>query len=531
MPVLYRKYRPQTFVEVVGQKSIIQTLQNQVAAGAPAHAYLFVGSRGVGKTSVARILAKAVNCEERTKGQGLSAKLSDACGECNICTSIQKGNFMDLIEIDAASNTGVDNVRDLIEHVRFAPALAKHKVIIIDEVHMLSKGAFNALLKTLEEPPAHAIFILATTEPSKVPPTIISRTQRFDFTRLKLEEVEKHLADISNRENLEVSIEALKAIAQLSEGGLRDALSLLDKVSTLGNKPSLDAVFQLLGVTDTQYSEELLGYITNAKVAEIPVFLEILLEKGIDFVSFNRDFLEYLRKILVLKITGAKAGAQLTESHLTKAGNFAESLSESSLIYLIRLFLRSLKEQSFSPAPDLPILVAAAEAALGSKNQQPTKNENLVFTTPKRVYIAPVVNSTQVEKEREQKNSEQSDINLEKINANPKNLLSLEEISARWEQVLEKLKNKNGPLAHLLKFSPIDSVVGPKIIVKVKYKFHKQNLEHPKNLDLIGKILVEIYGEQLIVEAQVVVPEKEGKPDFEINVAKALKVFGGELAE
>src|SRR6266404_4417483 len=201
MAVLYRKFRPQTFAQVVGQKPIIKTLTNQVKIGSVAHAYLFTGSRGEGKTSVARILAKAVNCKRANQRISESAnQLGDACGECDVCKAIEAGNFIDLVEVDAASNTGVDNIRDLIEHVRFSPSLGKYKVFIIDEVHMLSKGAFNALLKTLEEPPKHAIFILATTEINKVPATIVSRTQRFDFKALTSADLEKHLQYVAKEE-------------------------------------------------------------------------------------------------------------------------------------------------------------------------------------------------------------------------------------------------------------------------------------------------------------------------------------------
>ena len=209
---------------------------------------------------------------------------------------------MDLVEIDAASNTGVDNVRELIEQVKFSPSSGEYKVFIIDEVHMLSKGAFNALLKTLEEPPKHAIFISATTEVGKVPATIISRTQRFDFKRLSLLEVENHILQVMEKEAIKLPTGAVKLIALHSEGGLRDALSLLDKVLTLGAEPEMADVLQLIGITDTAYLEKLLELIVLNKAKEIPEFLEQLLEKGVDFSVFNKDFLEYLRKILVIKI-------------------------------------------------------------------------------------------------------------------------------------------------------------------------------------------------------------------------------------
>src|SRR3989344_2970182 len=509
MAVLYRKYRPQTFAEVVGQKSIIKTLQNQISGGTISHAYLFVGSRGVGKTSVARIFAKAVNCKKSEIRNPKSKTMTgDACGECDVCQAIQNGNFIDLIEIDAASNTGVDNVRELIEHVRFSPGVGKYKVFIVDEVHMLSKGAFNALLKTLEEPPKHAIFILATTEIGKVPATIISRTQRFDFKRYALDEIENHLSEISAKENIKLPKEALRLIAEHSQGGLRDSLSLLDKIFTLGSEPVLEEVLQLIGVTDIALSEKLLGFIAENRAGEIPGFMYGLLEKGVDFVVFNRDFLEYLRKILVIKITG-QGGITLSEAYLDKAKDIAAVLSENEIIHIMRLFLRSLKEQTSAPSADLPVLLASVEAAArknaGSLNQNNT--------------VAP----SQVKPSAPPPKIEISDSTAKALDNPPAQAMATEDfpptvagillpdIVATRSQAIEKLKDINGPLAHLLKSSPVERIDGARIIVSVRYKFHKQSLEHSKNQETISGILKEIYGYNLGIGAEVAMhlePEK-----------------------
>lgn len=533
MPVLYRKYRPQAFSEVVGQVSIVKTLQNQVSSGQVAHAYLFVGSRGVGKTSVARILAKAVNCVERTKNQEPRTKSEDgdACGECEVCKAIQNGNYIDLIEIDAASNTGVDNVRELIEHVRFAPSLGQYKVFIIDEVHMLSKGAFNALLKTLEEPPGHAIFILATTEVGKVPATIISRTQRFDFKRLSAGEIEKHLFDIIDKEKMELPPAAVKLVAEHSAGGLRDALSLLDKIFTLGDKPLLDDVLQLIGITDTAFLEKLLGLIAESKAWEIPGFLDTLLEKGADFVVFNRDFLEYLRKVLVLKIIGAaQHQTSLSENHLARAKEFTQGLSENEIILIMRLFLRSLKEQQSAPSPDLPILLASVEAAL-RKGGNSSSNHQAAAEKP-AAKAAPTSAPPKVEVSDSTIKSTNSQEPQPSINNDPPVAIEIsqEEVAAKWAQVIEKLKNINGPLTHLLKSSPLERVDGARIIVSVKYKFHKQNLEHPKNQESVSKILKEIYGQSLAIGGEVSSHQEPEKAPAG-GLTDALKVFGGELIE
>ncbi|EKE18522.1 MAG: hypothetical protein ACD_9C00308G0001, partial [uncultured bacterium] len=245
---LYRKYRPLTFSDVIGQGHIVQTLSNAILNNRVGHAYLFTGPRGTGKTTMARIFARAVNCQ--------NPKGADPCLECDVCKNITQGMSLDIFEIDAASNTGVDNIRELRENVKFPPSQAKFKVYIIDEVHMLSTGAFNALLKTLEEPPAHVIFILATTEIHKVPETIISRCQRYDFTRLSLEHIIEKLSTIAKNENVSIEKNALEMIAIASEGGMRDAESLLSQVMALEDKKiTAKEVEEILGTTQRQSLE------------------------------------------------------------------------------------------------------------------------------------------------------------------------------------------------------------------------------------------------------------------------------------
>nr|MDQ3018408.1 DNA polymerase III subunit gamma/tau [bacterium] len=295
MAVLYQKYRPQRFAEVVGQDGIVRTLRNAARNNQLAHAYLFTGSRGIGKTTLARLIAKAANCQNLDDG--------DPCGTCNPCLAITAGNFLDVVEIDAASHTGVDNVRELIEHVQFKPSHGRMKVFIVDEVHMLSKAAFNALLKTLEEPPSHAMFILATTDIEKVPDTIISRTQRFDYRKISNEHMLAALKKIAEAEQLQLPDGTLKLVIANAEGGMRDALSLLDTVASLGGTITIEDVRMLLGLTSTAVVEELVGYIELHNAAKIPEFIEAQTVVGSDFVVFNRHVLEYLRQMLVAKIT------------------------------------------------------------------------------------------------------------------------------------------------------------------------------------------------------------------------------------
>jgi DNA polymerase III subunit gamma/tau len=509
MAVLYRKYRPQTFADVLNQKSIIQTLKNQVKSGGFAHAYLFTGSRGVGKTSVARILAKAVNCANLKDG--------DACGSCNVCKQIENGQFLDLAEIDAASNTGVDNIRELIEHVKFSPSGGKYKVFIIDEVHMLSKGAFNALLKTLEEPPRHAIFILATTEINKVPATIISRTQRFDFKALTPADLLPHLEKICAEENFKISKEVLELIAQNAEGSARDALSLLDKVMTLGENPGVEDSQQLLGITDIAVCENLLELISLGKAGELPDFFTGLAEKGADYTILNRDFLEYLRKVLVFKVTDGGRDFNLAGNHAAKIKELAGRFSLNELIFVIRLFLKSYKDLSGAPAAEIPMLLAALEAGLKKTAVAMPLEKARVFTADDRKTENPI--------QKPQPQIQESII-IEEAGE----VMTLPEVRIVWPKVVEKINAVNCPLASLLRNGELLDVLGSKIILSVKFLFNKQNLEHPKNFSLICSVFEQVTGKRMSVSAQVVKPEIP-QTDPSVALSQALQVFGGELID
>ena len=288
---LYRQWRPQDFDALVGQKAVKTTLKNALASGKIAHAYLFSGPRGTGKTSMARILAKALNCE-----QGPTA---EPCGQCGNCQRIVQGTSLDVIEIDAASNTSVDNIRDLREQVAFTPAESRYKVYIIDEVHMLSTGAFNALLKTLEEPPAHAVFILATTDPQKVPATIQSRCQRFEFRRVTVDEIAEHLAMVAAGSGIEADADALRLIAIQAEGGMRDALSLLDQCGVMAKRVTVSTVREVLGIVGREALHELTGAIGRRQLPQALATLNLLLEQGKDVKQVLTELIEYLRALVL----------------------------------------------------------------------------------------------------------------------------------------------------------------------------------------------------------------------------------------
>jgi DNA polymerase-3 subunit gamma/tau len=354
--VLYRKWRPQRFADVVGQDAVTQTLSQAVAHGRLAHAYLFSGPRGTGKTSTARVLAKAVNCLGRIEGTG------DPDGTCNICVAIEQASFVDLIEVDAASNRGIDEIRDLRDKVHFAPGQGVYKVYIIDEVHMLTDAAFNAFLKTLEEPPPHAIFILATTEPHRLPATIISRCQRFDFRRISIADVVGRLAQICEAEGVEAPPEVLRSVARAAGGSLRDATNLLDQlVTSYGNKLEPGAVRSLLGMAGEDRAVTLVKHLLSGNTAQALTLINALASEGLDLRPLHRMTVDFLRAVLLMK-TGVKDPMDLAKEVSQELSFMAQSVSLERVLRALKLFGQvSLKYDQPSP---LPLELATVELNL-----------------------------------------------------------------------------------------------------------------------------------------------------------------------
>ena len=369
--VFYRKWRPKSLGEVVGQDAITKTLRQAVAQGRIAHAYLFCGTRGTGKTSTARILAKAINC--------LSPRDGEPDNECHICVSINEARSLDLIEIDAASNRGIDDIRELSDKVRFSPNESRYKIYIIDEVHMLTEPAFNALLKTLEEPPAHAVFILATTEAHKVPLTIISRCQRYDFRRIPIERMVAKLADISAHEGIEVSDDALHLVARIANGGLRDAENLLEQVVvSYGSPISEDDVRQLLGLGGDEMALELVGHIIGKSVKGGIATVNGASEQGTDLRQLLRGTLEYLRALLLIK-TGAGASFGYSDEIMGRLNGLAADAPMEQLVRALKVFAGvSMRRDT---ASTLPLELAMVESA--------TEPEPVVVAAAPPAYSAP----------------------------------------------------------------------------------------------------------------------------------------------
>ena len=350
---LYRKFRPDSFASVKGQDHIVKTLKNQIMADRIGHAYLFCGTRGTGKTSVAKILAKAVNCEHPVDG--------NPCGECETCKAIAAGTSMNVIEIDAASNNGVDNIREIREEVAYSPTTGKYKVYIIDEVHMLSIGAFNALLKTLEEPPSYVIFILATTEAHKIPITILSRCQRYDFKRISINTISSRLMELMEKENVEVEERAIRYIANKADGSMRDALSLLDQCIAfyLGQKLTYDHVLDVLGAVDTEVFSRFLREILKNDVAQVMKHLEELVMQGRELGQFVSDFTWYLRNLLLLKSSEElEEVLDVSSDNLVLLKEEAGMVREDTLIRFIRVFSELSGQMKFSGSKRVLLEVA-----------------------------------------------------------------------------------------------------------------------------------------------------------------------------
>jgi len=362
--VLYRKYRPQTFAEITGQEHVVQTVTNAISSAVISHGYIFSGPRGSGKTTIARLLAKSANCRDRKEGQ------SEPCNKCSSCLEIMEGRSLDFIEIDAASHRGIDEIRELRDSVKFAPVKEKYKVFVIDECHMLTREAVNALLKTLEEPPSHVIFILATTEIHKMIPTIISRCQRFDFRKLTLAEITNRLDFISRKENVKFENSALELIALNSGGSVRDAESLLDQVlafaGDLGKngEVKIKDIKDLLGIADMEITGKFVDLLCEKNASGALKFLQEIFEKGYDPQEFAKTLIRYLRQTLILKISLDSANpvlVGLAKEDMERMKKQAEKLSQKEIQIALSLFLDAENKTKYSSIPQLPLELAAVD--------------------------------------------------------------------------------------------------------------------------------------------------------------------------
>ena len=378
---LYRKYRPRTFEDVRGRDVIVRTLKNQIIHERIAHSYLFCGTRGTGKTTIAKIFAKAVNCEDPRDGS--------PCGECPSCRAIGADASLNVVEMDAASNNGVDDIRNIIDQVAYSPTQGKYRVYIIDEVHMLSTAAFNALLKTLEEPPSYAIFILATTEPNKLPVTILSRCQRYDFGRLSTETIEGRLKEVADAEALRVEDKALRYIASAADGSMRDGLSLLDQCNAFnyGNEIlTYDKTLEILGAVDTRVFSKLYGHIHEGQVADALKVLDDVLMQGREMMQFVADYLWYLRNLMLLRASeSTKDALDISADNLAQMIEDARKSEMSEIMRGIRIFSALVEQIRYSANRRILTEMAIIRAARGKMGGAEEGAEDQLDTLRNRI--------------------------------------------------------------------------------------------------------------------------------------------------
>jgi len=519
---LYRKYRPATFSELIGQKHVVQTLKNAVKTGRIGQAYLFAGPRGTGKTSIARIFAKTINCT--------SLKNGEPCLKCDSCKNILDKRALDIIEIDAASNTGVDNIRELRETVKLPPSSLKYKVYIIDEVHMLSGGAFNALLKTLEEPPANVVFILATTEVHKIPETILSRVQRFDFTRLTIEEIINRLEEIAKLEKVKVDREALEIIASSSEGGMRNAESLLGQIIALEDKKiTAKEVEFILGTVSEKFTAEFIDLVIQKKYAEVFAKIGELREMGIDFKNFSKSLLTYLRQMLVLKINpdlGQKLSYEITKERLGQIKSQIASVETDEILNFINILQENTEKFKSSPIPQLFLEVSIAKLA----SQSPAY-PRAEFLDDKKKEITDESPSP-VAKTSEKKISENPQVKPAATGKNNSDDLDL--VISNWREIIDSLKSYNHSLSSVLKMCQPVLIDGKYLLLRTKYSFYNDKISDTQNRLTIEKAIDKITGVALKLKP---ITEKDFAvqyPDFKEKkslLQEAADIFGGKIVK
>lgn len=503
---LYRAYRPQTFEDVVGQEHIIRTLKNQVENNNIGHAYLFTGTRGTGKTSTAKIFARAVNCTN-----GIN---QEPCNECDVCRDILNDNIMDVIEIDAASNNSVDDIRELRESVKYSPAKSKYKVYIIDEVHMLSQGAFNALLKTLEEPPSYIIFILATTEPHKIPATILSRCQRFDFKRVTVKDMSDRMKKICLEENIDVEEKALNLISRNSQGALRDALSILDQCISFGdNKIEYKDVVELLGTVNIEQLFDMAECIINQDTKKSLQNLNEFVIWGKDIRNLINDLIDHFRNLMVCKVSNELDEIiSLPEETVNLLKEQADSVDMNDLIRILNILSTAQDNIKSSSNPrvlaEVTIMKLAQPMFDESKEALIKRIENLEKTIESG-NIKVSVNSMSNTKEYDViENNQVKEVIYENVKSEDVKL-----IEASWEKIRGNIKqdkqSKQMPVFFLLgdvqSFNVSNNILY--LIYSDSFEFAKKRLSDHSTIDYIEKIIRETinrsFNIRVILESEV----------------------------
>jgi DNA polymerase III subunit gamma/tau len=517
----YRKWRPQRWDQVVGQEHVVQTLRNAVAAGRIGHAYLFAGPRGTGKTTTARLLAKAANCMEEV----LTKR---PCDHCEHCQAVNQGRFLDLIEIDAASNTSVEDVRDLRDKINFSPNQGQFKVYIIDEVHMLSTAAFNALLKTLEEPPKHAIFILATTEVHKIPATVLSRCQRHEFRRISVREIVALLKEMMIGEGIKADEEALMLIARQSTGSMRDAISLVDQLSSTGKKITVEMTQAVLGTAASQAVIELVEELIKGNPAKGLDQIHGAIDAGSDPRQFGRQVVEYLRSLLLIRMNNAGQVEATAETKATMARH-AQSFQTPDLLAIIRIFNLAASDARVSWQPALPLELAYVEAIERQVRGEPEPVK--VSAAKPAATPAP---RTLFQENASAVGEERTDEEPGEPEGQPESGLTMELIGQHWKQVLSLVRQHNPQTQGLLNSCKPLGIKDGILVLGFNSDFSKTKMEKKEHTEVTQRVLAEVY-EMVIPIRCIVAASRRGTPppDIESNgmVATAVRDLGGEIID
>jgi DNA polymerase III subunit gamma/tau len=519
---LYRKWRPIHWDQVIGQEHVVQTLRNAVTADRVAHAYLFSGPRGTGKTSTARILAKAVNCLDKDLAKR-------PCNKCAHCKSVNEGHFLDLIEIDAASNTSVDDVRDLRDRINFSPNQGQYKVYIIDEVHMLSTAAFNALLKTLEEPPPHAIFILATTEVHKIPATVLSRCQRHEFRRIPVKEIVDNLKRLADEEKIKADADALSLVARQATGSMRDAISLLDQLASAGNKITLELAQDVLGTATSQAVLEVIEAMLKRDSAQGLEAIHRSLDTGSDPRQFARQIVDYLRNLLLVAM-GNAAQVDATPELRNQMARHTQAFPVTRLLQVIQTFNQAATEMRTSWQPALPLemafVTAIAPESSGAVGQAAP-------SSPAVPNLSPASSTPAVSKPASTPGpiSESRSATAE---LSPEDTLTNQRLDRSWNLVLSQVKGQNASLYGLVNSIKSRVLKGNILTVGLNGDALKSRLEDPANIELLQKVLRQVLGKEIYVQV-VLTSGTKNRPPEEVDsdgmVASALRDLGGEIVD
>lgn len=528
----YRVWRPALWKEVVGQDHIVQTLRNAIITNRVAHAYLFAGPKGTGKTTSARLLAKAVNCLNEDKEK-------QPCNHCENCLAVNEGRFLDLIEIDAASNTSVDDVRDLRDKINFAPSQGKFKVYIVDEVHMLSTSAFNALLKTLEEPPAHVMFILCTTEIHKIPATVLSRCQRHEFRRIPVPTIVQKLNELTKKENINIDADALSLIARQATGAMRDAISMVDQLSSMSSHVTLGIAQEVLG---TATSQAVINLVEAIQAEDSGLGLEIIhkaLDSGTDPRQFARQIVDYLRDLLVIRM---KAGQnlELTPEMREKMNQQAEKFAIDHLVAIITAFSEASTDLKANWHPGLGLELALAssmrppqpvivQAETSGRDRNPAHEAE----NDRSGQAAAATSPTKSERSR----NTQPDIKLSDNIGDfvPGTPLTLELAKSRWDRVKRYVGSENRITAAVLNSGKLVKALGDTIVLNFEGEILRERMMEEKAKDLVGQALAKVYGQDIklictVGDQKVILPNESDQAENDL-VDYAINHLDGQLLE